>query len=259
MRIVAIGDICAAPGRTGVELLLPRIKRDLAPDFIIANGENAAQGFGLTRSTADELFASGIDILTGGNHIFDKRDIYNFIDSEPRVLRPANYPPGTPGRGWTVVTVGATGYQLAIINLSGRAFMNTQMDCPFREIDVILQEIPKEVVCKVVDIHAETTSEKRALGWYLDGRVSALWGTHTHVATADEAILPQGTAYISDIGMTGVEESVLGMRIDQSTERLTTSRPVRLEPVEGVATLNGIVVDLQPQTGKALYIARIRY
>lgn len=257
MRLLIIGDIFARPGRECVQDVLPKLKREHKPDVVIANGENAAHGFGLNRRTMEELFAAGIDMLTGGNHSFDNSEIYDFIDKETRLVRPANFPEGAPGRGWTLLPVGASGQRVAVINLIGRAFMTQPMDCPFRKADAILAEIPDEVRLRVVDFHAEATSEKEAMGWYLDGRASVVLGTHTHVQTADERILPKGTAYISDIGMTGVEDSILGMRIDLSTERMLSSRPLRLEPAEGRASLNGIVVDVDEATGRALNILRI--
>ena len=258
MRLMAIGDVFARPGRDHVQEVLPRLRRQYQPDFIIANAENSAHGFGLTRKIADELFSLGIDALTGGNHIFDNAEVYEFIDREPRLVRPANFPEGTPGKGWTLLTVGSSGLQVAVINLMGRAFMNVAMDCPFAAMDRILAEIPPEITCRVIDFHAEATSEKTAMGWHVDGRASLLWGTHTHVQTADERILPQGMAYISDIGMTGVENSVIGMRTDLSISRMRSARPVRLEPAEGKAFLHGIVVDIEPGNGRATKILRIR-
>jgi hypothetical protein len=229
------------------------------PDLVIANAENAAHGFGLTRKTADDMLNCGIDLLSGGNHTFDNQDIFNFIDLDYRILRPANYPPGTPGKGWVTVSVGNMGHQAAVVSLMGRAFFPAILDCPFRCIDAILSEIPHEVKIRIIDFHAEATSEKQTLAWYLDGRVSLIAGTHTHVQTADERIFPQGTAYISDVGMTGVENSVLGMRIDLVTTRMLTSRPIRLEPAEGEAILNGVVVSIDDLSGLATSIERVKF
>ena len=257
MRVLAIGDVFARPGRDCLGEQLPRLKRLYKPDVVIANAENAAHGYGVTRKITEELFSMGVDVLTGGNHSFDNAEYYDFADQDHRILRPANYPENTPGFGWTLVPVGSRGNQIAMINLIGRVFSHQNFDCPFRKIDEILKQIPKEVTSIFVDFHAEATSEKQAMGWYLDGRVSLIWGTHTHVATADERILPNGTAYISDIGMTGVEDSILGMRKDYSLERFLTSRPLRLEPAEGQATLHGIITDINITTGKAIKIQRI--
>ena len=259
VRVLAIGDVVGQPGRTCVEELLPRIKRELNPCFIIANGENAAHGFGLTRKTADDLLAAGVHVLTGGNHTFDNADIYNFIAKDERILRPANYPPDTPGRGWTVQTIGATGLQIAVINLMGRAFMVVHTDCPIRTLEGVLAEIPKDIRIRVLDYHAEATSEKYVLCRYFDGELSFIFGTHTHVQTADEQLLPKGTAYISDLGMTGAMDSVLGMRSDLVSERMITSRPVRLEPATEGLALHGVIADIDPDSGLTTAIKRVRY
>src|SRR5919198_986413 len=212
VKILFIGDIIGKPGRQVISRELHRLVDHHRVDLVIANGENAAGGFGITEETAKELFASGIHLLTSGNHVWDKKEALEFIDREGRLLRPANYPAGTPGRGSRVLST-AGGVRVAVLNLEGRVFMNN-LDCPFRTADRELALLRKETPVVLVDFHAEATSEKVSLGWYLDGRASAVIGTHTHVQTADERLLPGGTAYLSDVGMTGPMDSIIGMRRD---------------------------------------------
>ncbi|HHY91757.1 MAG TPA: YmdB family metallophosphoesterase, partial [Firmicutes bacterium] len=200
MRVLAIGDIVGKPGRQAVTLLLPALKRELGVDLVIANGENAAGGFGLTPAVAEELWGAGVDVLTSGNHIWNKREISPLLESEQRLLRPANYPPGVPGQGWCVWRRGSAA--AAIVNLAGRVFMEA-LDCPFRLVSELLPRLRQETPVVIIDFHAEATSEKVALVWYVDGRASLVFGTHTHVQTADERVLPGGTGYITDLGMTG--------------------------------------------------------
>jgi len=256
LRIFMIGDIVGKPGRRAVRESLKAYRQNYRFDFIIANGENAAGGVGLTREIADELYNTGVDFITMGNHTWDKKEIFSFIDHEPNIIRPANYPPGTPGRGSTVVRLGKSGPKLGIINLSGRVFL-PPLDCPFRAADELVKQLSQETPLIFVDFHAEATSEKIALGFYLDGRVSAVVGTHTHVQTSDERILPGGTAYITDVGMTGPRDSVLGMQTDIVVKKFLTQLPVRFEVAEGTAQLNGVILELDEITGKAVKIERV--
>ncbi|MBI2874273.1 MAG: TIGR00282 family metallophosphoesterase [Firmicutes bacterium] len=242
LRILFIGDICGRPGRRCLEALLPKLKAELVPDLIIGNAENAAGGNGLTREVAGELFSLGLDVLTTGNHVWDKAEILEFIDTDPRIIRPANYPQGTPGKGWTTVKA-ADGVAVGVLNLAGRVFM-ADLDCPFQVADQSLLKLRELTPVILVDFHAEATSEKQALAWYLDGRCTAIFGTHTHVQTADSRILPGGTAYITDTGMTGPRDSVIGVRSDLVIERFRKQMPVRFEPAKGPAILNAVWVDI---------------
>jgi metallophosphoesterase (TIGR00282 family) len=255
MRILFIGDIVGSPGREMVSKHLSEIVARECVDLVIINGENSAAGFGITPKIADELFALGADVITGGNHSWDRKEILEFIPNEPRLLRPANFPK-SPGRGLYVGT-SRGGVRYAVLNLQGRVFM-TQLDCPFRTADAELARIPPDVTIIFVDIHAEATSEKQAMGWYLDGRVSVVVGTHTHVATADERVLPNGTAFITDVGMTGPHESVIGMDRASMVKRFLDSMPVKFEVAIGDARINGILADVDDSTGRARSIVRVR-
>ena len=254
MNILFIGDIVGRPGRFALKERLDRLVDMHSIDLVIANCENAAAGFGLTIDVAEELFGYGINALTSGNHIWDKRDIVDFLDTEPRVLRPANYPGEVPGRGSGVFETN-TGVKVGIINLEGRVFMN-DLDCPFQAADRLVSAM-QDVDVIFVDMHAEATSEKMAIGWYLDGRVSAVVGTHTHVQTADERILPDGTAYISDVGMTGSRDGVIGMRREPIIEKFLTQRPVRFEVAKKNPMLCAVVIDIDEATGMARQIKRV--
>lgn len=254
MKILFVGDIIGGPGREAVRHLLPELKQKENIDFVLANGENAAGGLGLTPKVAEELFSCGLDIITSGNHIWDKKDILQFLAKDNRILRPANYPAGVIGVGSTIIS--RQGKKLGVINLSGRVFMNN-LDCPFRAATVEIERLKDSVRVMVVDMHAEATSEKIAMGWYLDGKVSAVIGTHTHVQTADERILPQGTAYITDMGMTGAFDSVIGVKKEIILERFLTQVPVRLEVARGDVALQGAVVEVDDDSGKARGIKRI--
>lgn len=256
MKVLFIGDIVGRGGRQAVEELLPRIRREKKVDFSVANGENAAGGAGITPKVMNQLFLDGIDIITSGNHLWDKKQIIPVLDEERRLLRPANYPPGVPGFGSTVAEA-PSGLKIGIINLSGRIFMQA-LDCPFRVAEREIKKLRKETLLILVDMHAEATSEKIAMGWFLDGKVSAVVGTHTHVQTADEVILPQGTAYITDLGMTGSMESVIGVKTELILRRFLTQLPVRFEPAENDIQLSAVVLDLDPITGKADSIERIQ-
>jgi metallophosphoesterase (TIGR00282 family) len=240
MRIFFIGDIVGAPGRRAVEELLPRVVDRHLIDLVVANGENAAGGIGITPQVAEQLLNLGVDLLTSGNHIWKHKEILPYLDETDRLLRPANYPPDTPGRGWTVIET-AIGEKAAVINLEGRVFMNP-LECPFRTVDTILAALPPQVNITLVDMHAEATSEKLAMGWYLDGRVSAVIGTHTHVQTADERILPKGTGYITDAGMTGPINSVIGMKKEVILERFLSQRPQSFKVATQDIQLQGVVV-----------------
>ncbi|MEW6183065.1 MAG: TIGR00282 family metallophosphoesterase [Bacillota bacterium] len=255
MRILMVGDIVGRCGRRAVKENLPDLRRSFPASLVVANGENAAGGVGITRETAEELFGYGIDVLTGGNHIWDKKDSYRFIAEEPRLIRPANYPPDVPGIGYGVFP--CEGYNVGIVNLSGRVFM-PPVDCPFRKAEEILAELSPRTDVIIVDFHAETTSEKVAFGWFMDGRVTAVLGTHTHVQTADERILPEGTAYITDVGMTGPRDSVIGVKTDIIIDRFLTQLPKRFEVAGGPYQFNACVVTVDPATGKALGIERIQ-
>jgi metallophosphoesterase (TIGR00282 family) len=255
MRILFIGDIVGSPGREMVTKHLAEIVERERADLVVVNGENSAAGFGITPKIAEELFALGADVITGGNHSWDKKEILEYIPNEPRLLRPANFPK-SPGRGLYVGT-SRGGVRYAVLNLQGRVFM-TQLDCPFRTADAELARIPPDVKIIFVDMHAEATSEKQAMGWYLDGRVSVVVGTHTHVATADERVLPNGTAFITDVGMTGPHESVIGMDRGAMVKRFLDSMPTKFEVAIGDVRLNGILADVDDSTGRARSIVRVR-
>ena len=260
MRILFIGDIVGSPGRQIVREELARLIEEQRVDVAIANCENAAAGFGITPRLADELLAAGVEVLSGGNHIFDKKEILEYMPKQPRLLRPANLPPGVPGSG---VYAGKSkgGVPYALLNIQGRVFMSSS-DCPFRTADLELAKLSGEngaggVKVILVDFHAEATSEKQAMGWYLDGRVTAVVGTHTHVATADEQVLPKGTAYITDVGMTGPHDSVIGMNKEAIVRRFLDSLPARFEVAEADARLNAVVIDADETTGLARSISRV--
>jgi metallophosphoesterase (TIGR00282 family) len=255
MRILFIGDIVGSPGREMINKHLAELVARERADLVIINGENSAAGFGITPKIAEELFALGADVITGGNHSWDRKEILEYIPNEPRLLRPANFPK-SPGRGLFVGT-SRGGVRYGVLNLQGRVFM-TQLDCPFRTADSELARIPPDVKIIFVDMHAEATSEKQAMGWYLDGRVSVVVGTHTHVATADERVLPNGTAFITDVGMTGPHESVIGMDRASMVKRFLDSMPTKFEVAIGDARINAVIADVDDATGRARSIARVR-
>lgn len=256
MKILFIGDIVGSPGRDAVKTLLPALQKEHQLDFVVANAENAAAGSGITPRIAEELFTYGINVLTSGDHIWKKRDVLEIINQEGRILRPINFPAGAPGRGSGVFKA-ANGSKVGVINLQGRVFMEA-LDCPFKAARQAQEELALETKIIIVDIHAEATSEKVALGWYLDGRVSAVLGTHTHIQTADERILPGGSAYISDVGMTGPYDSVIGRRKEDVLARFITLVPTRFEVAEGDVQLHGVVVDIDESSGKAKAIVRVQ-
>lgn len=258
MRVLFLGDIVGRPGRRAVREILPTLKDKFLPDLVVANGENAAGGNGITKEIADELYSAGIDILTMGNHVWDRKDIYGFIDSDSRLIRPANYPPGTPGRGFTIISI-KEDIKVGVINLSGRVFLSP-LECPFRTFDQIIPLIHRETKIVIVDFHAEATSEKVAFGWYVDGRATAVIGTHTHIQTADERILPNGTGYITDVGMTGPRNSVLGVKTELVLTKFLSLRPVRFEVAEsdGLMMLNGLLLNVDISRGVTQEIKRIQ-
>lgn len=253
MRVLFIGDVFGKPGRRVLESGLAELRKTDGPfDFTIVNCENAAAGFGMTERLMGEIFALGVDVLTSGNHIWDKKEFVPILEKEPRVLRPANYPPAAPGRGHAVFE--KNGRRLGVINLQGRAFM-PPIDCPFQRADQILEELRATSI--FVDFHAEATAEKIALARFLDGRVSAIAGTHTHVQTADEKILPGGTAFITDVGMTGAHGGVIGMRFDSVLPKFTMGIPSKFEVDEIEVRLQAVIVDIDDETGRGLEIRRI--
>lgn len=256
MKILFIGDIVGEPGRRAVRELVPKITKKHDLDFVISNGENAAGGSGITPALAEELLACGVDVITTGDHIWKKKEILGYIESSTRLLRPANYPSGTPGFGSTVVK-SRSEIEVGVINLIGRVFMQA-VECPFRIVKEEVEKMKKRSRVVVVDVHAEATSEKIALGWYLDGLVSAVVGTHTHVQTADEKVLPNGTAFISDAGMTGPFDSVIGRKKEQILARFITQMPVKFEMAEGDIQLHGVILDIDEKTGRANSIKRIQ-
>lgn len=251
MRIMMIGDVIGKPGRIAVRKLVPDLRSEYGIDLVIANGENAAGGIGLTPDTADELFVSGVDLITSGNHIWAHKEMVASLDSYQQVLRPMNYPRGVAGRGYAIIK------NTLVVNLIGRTFIGN-LDCPFRAIDSLLKELGDDKpAITVIDFHAEATSEKIALGWYLNGRVSSVTGTHTHVGTIDAKILPKGTAYITDIGMVGPDESVIGDDIDSVINRFLTQMPHRISVGRGKVIFNSVMLDIDEKTGKATRISRI--
>lgn len=255
MKILFIGDIVGSPGRMAVRELLPGLKARKKIDFVIANCENGAAGFGVTKKVMEELFRNDIDVLTSGNHIWNKREVLEFIGESDRLLRPANYPAAAPGAGTVLVPL-KTGGCVGVLNLVGRIFMQA-VDCPFITAKNKVAQLREKTKVIIVDMHAEATSEKKALGWYLDGEVSAVLGTHTHVQTADEEILPNGTAYISDAGMTGPFDSVIGIRKEVIIERFLTQMPNKFDLAKDDLRIQGVVMDIDVESGKANSIDRI--
>lgn len=254
MKILVIGDVVAKPGRIAVLERIQDLREQHEIDLAIMNAENLAGGFSVTPSLCEELFNNGIDVMTSGNHIFDKKEAIPYIAKQPRLVRPANYPPGTPGKGmWTGVI---NRVPVAVINLMGRVFMPPSDD-PFRVADQLMESLPAETKVRIVDLHAEATSEKVAMGWYLDGRVSAVVGTHTHVQTADERILPAGTAHLTDIGMTGSYSGVIGMKKEDVILRFTSALGRRAEHSSGEVRICCVVLDVDEETGKARSITRL--
>ncbi len=255
MNILVIADIVGRPGRRAIKGLLPGLQKEKNIDFVIANAENAAGGRGLTRQVMNELLGSGIDVLTMGNHVWDNKEIYSFVDDEFRLIRPVNFPPYCPGQGYHVYT-GGINKKIAVINAMGRVFLSP-LDCPFRTVEQVVEEVKELSDIIIIDFHAEATSEKLAMGYYLDGKVTAVLGTHTHIQTADERILPGGTAYITDLGMTGPQESILGMDKDMVINKIIYQRPVRLEVAGGTAILQGVILRIDDSNNQVQEIIRI--
>lgn len=250
MLILAIGDIIGRPGRRAIQAILPALRRQHGVEMVIANAENAAGGLGLTPSTVHELFGAGVDVITSGNHVWAQKEIIPYLDGEMPILRPMNYPPGVPGRGYIVTN------QVVVVNLMGRTFMG-DLDCPFRAMDKLLAELGGKPPVIIVDFHAEATSEKMALGRYLDGRVSAVLGTHTHVGTIDAQVFPRGTAYVTDIGMTGPMDSVIGDDTEAVIQRFLTGMPHHLSVGQGKTMFNAVLVRVDDDGGRAISIDRL--
>ena len=252
MNLLMIGDVIGKPGRKAVAALVPELRRELALDLVVANGENSAAGRGLTESTARQLFDAGVDVITSGNHIWDQKEVMPLLDQETAILRPYNYPPAAPGRG-ILTQKGVT-----VLNLQGRTFMPHDIDCPFRAADAALSELPQRATI-IVDMHGETTSEKQAMGRYLDGRVAAVVGTHTHVPTADARVLPGGTAFVTDLGMVGPRESIIGNEIEPVLQRFLTGIPHRMPVADRSPTVqfNAVLVEIDEVTGHARSIRRV--
>jgi len=248
--ILAIGDIIGRPGRRAIQAILPALRRQYGVEMVIANAENAAGGLGLTPSTVHELFGAGVDVITSGNHVWAQKEIIPYLDGEMPILRPMNYPPGVPGRGYIVTN------QVVVVNLMGRTFMG-DLDCPFRAMDKLLAELGGKPPVIIVDFHAEATSEKMALGRYLDGRVSAVLGTHTHVGTIDAQVFPRGTAYVTDIGMTGPMDSVIGDDTEAVIQRFLTGMPHHLSVGQGKTMFNAVLVRVADDGGRAISIDRL--
>jgi metallophosphoesterase (TIGR00282 family) len=241
VRILFVGDIVGKPGRAGLERAMPELRERHSPTLVIANGENSAGGLGITEKTASEIFKAGVDVITTGNHVYRHKDAYEFLDDSDRVVRPSNYMSGSPGRGWTVVE--ADGRRIGVLNLSGQVQLRAARS-PFAEADALVERLADEADALLLDFHAEVTSEKIAMGWHLDGRVGAVIGTHTHVPTADARVLPRGTAFICDVGMTGSRASVLGVRWEQAVEHFRTQMPIRFDTADEDIWINAAVVEL---------------
>jgi metallophosphoesterase (TIGR00282 family) len=256
VRVLMVGDVFGRPGRDALAAVLGPLRRRQAVDLVVVNGENAAAGAGITPRLVDQFWALGVDVITSGNHVWDRREILPLMAQERRLLRPLNYPEGTPGQGMVVVEAGPQRVPVAVINLAGRVYFPVQLDDPFRTAERALEQLHGRVKVVLVDFHAEVTSEKVALGWYLDGRVSAVVGTHTHVQTADERILPGGTAYLTDLGLTGPQDGVIGVRREIILEKFLTQRPHRFEPAEGPWQFCAALVEVDEHTGKARGIRR---
>ncbi len=256
LKVLLIGDIIGKPGREAIKKIVPKFRKDKGIDFVVANAENIAGGSGLTLDTVDELLDNSIDVLTAGDHIWKKKEIYERLDEDTRILRPANYPDSCPGKGSTVIKSNK-GKKIGVVNVAGRVFMKA-LDCPFRRAEEEVNKISKDTKIILVDMHAEATSEKIAIGRFLDGKVSVVFGTHTHVQTADEKILPLGSAYITDLGMTGPQDSVIGRKVGVIIEHFLKCMPARFDIAEGDVEIQGVLVGIDEATGKAVSIERVR-
>ncbi len=257
MNILCVGDIVGEPGREAIVKLLKGLKEEFAIDFTVVNAENSAGGAGLTERIAKHLLREGADVLTLGDHTWDQKEIEQYLPQTDQVIRPANFPDGTPGKGWCI-RESSNGIKVGVINLLGRVFMRYHLNCPFRTLQIIVDEIEKQTPIIIVDFHAEATSEKVALGHFIDGQVSAVVGTHTHIQTADEKILPRGTAFITDLGMTGPYDSVIGQNKDDIIKRFLTSMPIRFRTAADQVILHGVVIDVDEKTGLARQITRVQ-
>ena len=255
MNILMIGDIVGKPGRKALTRLLPSLMDEVEAHLVIVNAENAAGGFGMSTQIYEKLTGLGVDVMTSGNHIWDRRDFMKEIDDCERVIRPANFAPGVPGKGHIIIETDMG--PAAVVNLEGRVYM-PPVDCPFRAADQVLSELDKDVKVVIVDLHAEATSEKEAMGYYLDGRVTAVLGTHTHVVTADERVLKEGTAFISDVGMTGPRDSVIGVKVEPVLERFLKGIPRRFDTANGPVDLHAVLIKADAKTGKAKSIERVK-
>jgi metallophosphoesterase (TIGR00282 family) len=257
MNILCVGDIVAKPGREALVGLLPSLKTEYSIDCIIINAENSAGGAGITSRIAKHIFSLGCDVITLGDHVWDQKEVEEYLNTEACIIRPANCPAGAPGRGWCIKEL-PNGRKIGVINLLGRVFMRYNVDCPFRSVSSIIEKIREVTPLIFVDMHAEATSEKIAMGHYLDGKVSAIFGTHTHIQTADEKILSQQTAYITDLGMTGPYDSVIGQSKENILQRFLTSMPIKFHSAKDDVQLHGIVVEVDDLTGKAKKISRVQ-
>ena len=258
MNILCIGDIVGRPGREALAYALPKIKKEQGIDFVIANAENASGGAGLIPKNADEILGLGVDVMTMGDHVWDRPEIFPYLQEHPqKIVRPANFPEGVPGVGWTIVKA-SNGVLVGVINLLGRTFMRYNVLCPFLTLEAIIAQIKEQACVIIVDMHAEATSEKMALGHFADGKVSLVFGTHTHIQTADEKILPQGTAYITDLGMSGPYDSVIGQDKQKIIARFLTSMPNKFEVAQAPGTVHGVIVKVDPKTGRAEGITRLQ-
>ena len=255
IKVLVFGDTVGKPGREACRRLLPKLREQYEIDFVVLNGENLANGSSITRDSVEEVFSSGVDVITSGDHIFKKREAVPIVEQNSHVLRPLNYPKGTPGQGFVIVTT-ETGVKIAVVNILGRVFMQP-VDCPFQTMETILKSIKAQTKIVLVDFHAEATSEKVAMGWFLDGEVSAVYGTHTHIQTSDETILPKGTAYMTELGMTGPYRSVIGRDIEQVLYRFRTQMPGPMDVALEDARLSGALIEINTETGKAVSIHRI--
>ena len=255
MKVLFIADVFGKPGRLTLAKVLPELKKEKNYDLVIANAENVAAGAGINKKIYEDLLQLGVDYFTSGNHVWDRKEVIKDFDDLVRLVRPANYPPGVPGQGW--LTFDVNGKKVGLLNLVGRVFMDNY-DCPFRIGEEAIEEIRKDTNLIIVDFHGEATSEKAAFGWYLDGKVSAIIGTHTHVITADEKILPCGTAFITDAGLTGPMNSSIGVQVDEVLQRFLTMMPVKFEPAKGDTIFNAVEVEIEENTGRAKSISRIQ-
>ncbi|MBI4357776.1 MAG: TIGR00282 family metallophosphoesterase [Candidatus Omnitrophica bacterium] len=254
-KVLVIGDTVGKPGREACRKIIPKLRENLGIDLVVVNGENIAAGSSVTRDTTEELLTHGVDVITSGDHIFKKKEAVQVVEENPHVLRPLNYPKGTPGRG-SVVASTEKGVKIAVVNLLGRVFLQS-VDCPFQAAESIVKSLKSQTKIILIDFHAEATSEKVAMGWFLDGEVSAVYGTHTHIQTADESILPKGTAYMTELGMTGPYHSVLGRDIEQVLHRFRTQMPGPMDVASEDVRLSGALIEIDVQTGRAQSIRRI--